>query len=433
MTEAAAVEPVAERRRDTKGRKLARGVLLVTAGILLVLSVVSVWTRNFLLNTDRYVETVAPLADDPEIQEAASARIADEVTKAIDVESILDDLLPSGAGAVLAGPIESALGSAVDTASARVLDSDAFQTVWDEANRIAHVQVRRLLTGDGNIEVLNGRVVLDLTPIIQNVLSELEDRGIGIVKNIPINQVAIQLNLFNADSLEQVRSATDLLQKLSYVLPILMIICIAAAVWLSRDRRRTWVAVGVTFMISAFIMAVAIRFGRSAYLDSLTELDVSKEAASSAFDIVTRFLRMGVRFLFFLGVAFVIVAWVLGPSSSAQSVRNLVLPSGERTGEGGAVSSFVAAHKRGLQWLALVLVALLVLTRDNPSGATVLWALIFLAVAVVAVEWIAARAPLEEASNGNGSGDGESGDTPSDAGSAEPDTPPSDAEAPVSS
>jgi hypothetical protein len=124
---------------------------------------------------------------------------------------------------------------------------------------------------------------------------------------------------------------------------------------------------------------------------------------------------------------------VLGPSRSAQSVRNLVLPSGERTGEGGAVSSFVAAHKRGLQWLALVLVALLVLTRDNPSGATVLWALIFLAAAVVAVEWIAARAPLEEASNGNGSGDGESGDTPSDAGSAEPDTPPSDAEAPVSS
>jgi mannose/fructose/N-acetylgalactosamine-specific phosphotransferase system component IID len=414
-------------KADTKGRKLARGVLLVVAGIMLVLSVVAVWTRNFLLNTDRYVETVAPLADDPAIQEAAAARIADEVTKAIDVQSILDDLLPSGAGAVLAGPIESALGTAVDTASARILDSDAFQKVWDEANRIAHVQVRRLLTGEGNIEVVNGRVVLDLTPIIQNVMSELEDRGIGIVKNIPINQVAIQLNLFNADNLEKVNSATDLLQKLSYVLPILMIICVAAAVWLSRERRRTWVAVGVTFMISALILAVGIRFGRSAYLDSLTELDVSKEAASSAFDIVTRFLRTGVRFLFFLGVAFVIVAWVLGPSSSAQWVRDLVLPRGERTGEGGGVSRFVAAHQRGLQWVALVLVALLVISRDHPKGWTVFWALVVLGGAVVVIEWIAARAPLSAGSHEPGDGSSD------DAGAPPAGTPPNDSEATLSS
>ena len=51
-------------------------VLIVLACVLAPLSVASVWASAELSDTQQYVETVAPLAEDPAVQQA----VADEVT-----------------------------------------------------------------------------------------------------------------------------------------------------------------------------------------------------------------------------------------------------------------------------------------------------------------------------------------------------------------
>src|SRR5206468_7646878 len=68
--------------RDAEGRAAAGRVarqrwravvatlLIVVACVLAPLSVVAVWARNQVTNTDRYVRTVTPLANDPSIQNA---------------------------------------------------------------------------------------------------------------------------------------------------------------------------------------------------------------------------------------------------------------------------------------------------------------------------------------------------------------------------
>ena len=55
-------------RNQGKGprwKRIVAWVLVVLACILSVLSVVTVFARNQLLNTDAYVRTVAPLASNP--------------------------------------------------------------------------------------------------------------------------------------------------------------------------------------------------------------------------------------------------------------------------------------------------------------------------------------------------------------------------------
>src|SRR5512143_1873650 len=54
-------------------------ILLILACVLAPLSVTSVWASNQLSDTDQYVATVAPLADDPAVQSA----IADKVTATV--------------------------------------------------------------------------------------------------------------------------------------------------------------------------------------------------------------------------------------------------------------------------------------------------------------------------------------------------------------
>ena len=60
-------------------------VLIVVACLLAPLSVVSVWARGEVTDTSRYVQTVAPLAENPAIQDAVSARITAEIFTYVDV------------------------------------------------------------------------------------------------------------------------------------------------------------------------------------------------------------------------------------------------------------------------------------------------------------------------------------------------------------
>src|SRR5687768_8797353 len=63
------------RPRRQRWRSVVATLLIVIGCILAPISVVAVWTKNLVTDTDRYVATVAPLASDPAIQNAVADRI----------------------------------------------------------------------------------------------------------------------------------------------------------------------------------------------------------------------------------------------------------------------------------------------------------------------------------------------------------------------
>jgi hypothetical protein len=74
-------------------RTIVASLLIVVACVLAPLSVVAVWTRNQVTNTDRYVATVAPLADDPAIQAAIADQITAQVFRYIDVQGLTNQVV----------------------------------------------------------------------------------------------------------------------------------------------------------------------------------------------------------------------------------------------------------------------------------------------------------------------------------------------------
>jgi len=95
-------------------RRISSWVLVVVACILSVLSVVTIFARNQLLNTDAYVNTVAPLASNPAIQTQVAKQVSENLVARTDVETRVKDALPPKAG-FLATPITSGLETALTT------------------------------------------------------------------------------------------------------------------------------------------------------------------------------------------------------------------------------------------------------------------------------------------------------------------------------
>ena len=151
------------------------------------MTVPAAWGARTVLNTDRYVATVAPLASDPAVQVSIARRTTDQVFSALNVDAVLSEHLPEQI-AFLAAPLTTAVRGFVQDQVLRVVQSDAFETFWVEANRFVHTQILKILRGEGEtVTVRDGKVLLNLIPLInlalgsiQTVASDLLGRSITL-------------------------------------------------------------------------------------------------------------------------------------------------------------------------------------------------------------------------------------------------------------
>ena len=108
--------------RDRRGwwRPVVAGLLVAIAALLAPLSVLSTWASGQIQDTDRYLETVAPLASDPDVQAAIVVRVEQVIYSYLDLDAAVDEVvgaledqgLPPTAAATLsalAGPLTNGI------------------------------------------------------------------------------------------------------------------------------------------------------------------------------------------------------------------------------------------------------------------------------------------------------------------------------------
>src|SRR3954464_12503582 len=80
-----------------RARSSSSAFLLVLGCGLAVLSLLALWLRGTLLNTDRYVSTVAPLAANPDIQNAVADKLENAIFSRVDFAGLSRQVLPDRA------------------------------------------------------------------------------------------------------------------------------------------------------------------------------------------------------------------------------------------------------------------------------------------------------------------------------------------------
>jgi hypothetical protein len=399
-------------------RTIVASLLIVVACLLAPLSVAAVWTRNQVTNTDRYVATVSPLARDPAIQAAITNQITTQVFNYIDIKGLttqaVDALAAQGLRPQVATqlqafavPIANGVQSFTREQVGRVVASDAFADAWVQANRVAHAELVKALTGEGGgaVTVENDTVSVNLAAFVQVVKDQLVASGFTLAERIP--EVNASFVLFQSADITRVRSAFNLLNTLGIWLPIIVLLLVAVGVYVAKDHRRALVGAGVGIAVAMVVLALGLAVFRSIYLDAVPAQVLPHDAAAVAYDTIVRFLRLGLRTVLVLALVIAAGAFLTGQSATAVRTRQGITRAigwlqgtaehaGLRT---GPVGTWVDANKRALRIGAVALAALMLVFWDRPTGKVVLGLTLALLFVLAVIEFLGRPAHRAEAAS----------------------------------
>ena len=408
-------EPAAAHGRHGRWRPWVAGLLIFVAALLAPLSVIAIWAHDEVSNTDRYVATVAPLASDPVVQEAIVQRASNEIFTRLQIPSLTkqaaDALAAQGVPtritdslAALSTPLADSIKSFVTDKIRQFVQSPEFAAAWEEANREAHAGLVAVLSGKGSdsVSVQDNKVSIKLATVIKAAQDRLVARGFGLAAKIP--PVNAEFTIIESDQLGKSQQAYRLLEKLSRWLPVIGLLLLGIAVWISRSRRKALLASGLAIAGSMLLLGLLLNVARPLYLDALPSTVQSHAAAGAVYDALVNFIRLNLRAILVVALAVATGAWLAGPTGAPATVRR-GLASGAawtrgtvgRTGmTTGPVGAFLYTYRTPIRALIVGVGVLVYVLEAHPTGAFSIKVVVVVAVLLLVHE-LFARPPAAAA------------------------------------
>lgn len=409
MTDTSA--PPSPAKRRIGARSIAALLALILGLGLLPLGTVTYWGHRTVTDTERYLETMQPLAYDEDVQDSLSVFITDKIEEQIDPEALVNQVF---AGLIEQYPALKALvpvvSGAIDSLIAQVVDrlvrSDQFKQLWTLANTAAQKGLMAILEGreDGPVSLQGDEVVLDISSLIDQVKQGLVDRGFSAAANINVPEADRQIVLLEAPQLAQIRTIYSLTSPIAVALFFIAILLLVLAAVLARRRPRMVAWAGGGAAAGGLLLIVGLGIGETVFVNTLEGTPFEK-ASQTFYDQLLKFLYNGAYALVALGIIVLAVGLYLCGARWAVELRAAVnnladdvarnIPVGPITSSGASV----AAHARWLRVGVGVIFTIIVIIGNDLSVARTIWAaLIALVLLGVIQVWAAAgrRTPAEQ-------------------------------------
>lgn len=406
--------------------QLLSALLIVVAAVLAPVSIAASWAVTELTDTQSFVETFGPLVDEPAVQDAVIRETEAAISEALNVEALTDDLFdgieslgvpPKAAAALdlLRDPAAAGVASAIDRVVERVVRSDAFSTVWNEALTRTHRQLTLSLEGDPDavIEIgadPQGDIGVQLGPIVDRVKAALVADGFALAERIP----SIDRTIVIADTSQAagVQTIYTLVVAVGPWLPTIALVAAAGGVLLARNRRRAVITAAVAVAATALALGVALAITRPLLRRAARADGFSGDALEAVLDHATAGLFALVSSVVVIGVASALAVWLGGPGRAPRAVRagardaaSAVRGFGEARGvTTGAFGTRLARVIGLLRWVVLVVAAAIVLLVRPIDVADMAWIAVGVLVVLFVLEVLQRPAhntpagqPVEEA------------------------------------
>jgi hypothetical protein len=401
------------RRRRTWPRTLVGFVLIGLAALLAPLSVVAVWARSQVSDTERYVQTMTPLASDPAVQAAVTTQITNVIFQYLDVRGLTEQAVDaiSSSGRLppattsrldsLVGPITDGVRNFTQSQVAKVVQSQAFADAWVAANRTAHVSLVNALTGDtsGPVTVQGDTVSVQLATLINTVKQQLVSQGFSLAERIPA--VNAQFTIFQSADIPKIQRGYRLLNTLGYWLPFIVLGLGVIGIYVVPHHRRAAIVAGLALAGAMLLVAILLALARHRYLDAVPPEQLPPDAAATLFDTVVRFLRENLRAIALIGFAVAAGAFLTGPSVTATAVRRgstwLAVETRKGLSQLGlhmpAVSNWVSLRASVIRAVAVAVGVVVLIIPAYLTPAFVGWVVLGLLVVLFVLAVLAAPEP----------------------------------------
>jgi hypothetical protein len=410
----ARVGPAAEHRAANRWRAFFAALLIAIGALLAPVSVVAYWTKGYINDTDRFASSLAPLAEDPAVQAFLVDEIVTVVNDNVDIGGITKNLfdglstldLPQQAKdalGLLEQPAVQGVQGLIESAATRIVTSDAFAQLWEQAVRTSQTQVIAALEGESSSALSisdTGELGIQLGPIIAEVKTELVNRGFGLAQTIP--EVDRTIVVAQSDALVQARTGYQLLNVLGFVLPVVSLGLIALGVLVARRRSRTLIWAGLALTAAMALLSAGIAVGRILFVNAVSPTYLPTGMSQSLYDAVVPFMNTTALSVGLVGFTVAVVAYLAGPFHGSTLLRRATVRTSARlrvAAENNGVSTgrfgaFLYRYRRLAHVLiALAAAAVAIFWRPLPP-AVIIWTAILALVAVLLVELLQ-RPPVE--------------------------------------
>lgn len=405
-----------KRRGRQRGRTVASVVLVVVGLILAPVALAGNWAQGQLADTDKFVSTFGPLAEDPAVKAFLIDEVMTVVKEQVDFEQTTSDVFdavselglpPKASAALLALKQPAAMGleSLATTVVTNFVDSQAFEDIWVQTLRLTHQQLVATLTNDPGRAVSissTGELTIQLGPIIDAVKGAMVAQGLGFAEAIP--SVDISVVVTKSASLSQLTLFYGLAVSIGQWLPLVALVFLAAGVAVAKRRVVTLFWTGLSLGAVMVLLGIGLRVGQTIAAVSTAEF-VPAPAMTAIYDGVTALIASSIVALAVLGFTVMVICWVLGPWRPAPALRaafgegtaRLRRVGEERGITTGAFGRVVAKQRVLIQVLiGLGAAALIVFVRPLSTGQ-IIWTAVVAVILLLLVEVLQRPGAAEDA------------------------------------
>ncbi|MET7286655.1 hypothetical protein [Streptomyces sp. NPDC005573] len=295
-----------------RSRSIVSAALIALACLLVPFGTLAAWGAYTLTDTGRYVDTLAPLAADPDVREAVAETVGDDILRQVDQHMDVR-------------PVRGSVAPFVHDAVRSFTQTRAFRMAWDTGNRITHDAVLRALREeDGDENAARGPVTVDLAPVTAQVKRQLTEDHVPLAARIPVEHTAV--SVLSAGELHHLRKGFHVLEVAGFWLPVAAVAFAAAGIALAVHRRRAVVATALGAALGGGLLALALTIGRSLTLTDLPS-GIPHPAAGAVYDALTGTLRTAAWLLLGLGLTVALVTWLTRRLRPARRPRGPAAPA----------------------------------------------------------------------------------------------------------
>ena len=278
--------------------------LAVIAVLLATMAVDAYWLHDRIFNNEQFVESLAPLPQDPAVSTAIATKTVEVLSASGTAEAKVAEVLPDRL-AFLTPNVFDLVEEKVFDATIRLVSSDAFARVWTKGLETVHAVIIGILDGDPAYPT-TGDVGLNLEGTAGLVLDELDKQGIDLFAEIETS--VGEIAFIQAEMLAGPRSLINAFHTGVWVLPIVALLVLGLAVLIDRDRLRPIQIFGIGLAIAILLSLIAIRIF-AGYAGGKVENEIYREAAASVWDALLSGYLLISAVVGFAALAIGVAAW----------------------------------------------------------------------------------------------------------------------------
>lgn len=294
------------------------GIFIGLAAVSLVGAVITRYVQRNVLDTNGYLTIVGPLPEDPQVSSALAKYTTARLFDAADAEANIKEFLPPKL-APLASPLSERLEARINQTSKDFIQGDTFGAIWSTSNRLLQTGIVRLAEskqGEGRLAAVGS---LDLSRMVSSVRERIGGEGAGLSEDQLDKAAAIKVDL--QQRVERLRATYRAINTGAYVLPYLAAALLLAALAVAYNRRRTFMAIGITLLLLGVAMLLAFKIVSGNTLEEISDTNY-RSAAEVIYQAFYSDLQNRLIGAMVFGGALIVLALLAGPYAWAKWLRH---------------------------------------------------------------------------------------------------------------